>query len=248
MSLLIQSESYKLVRSKAFGLILLIVLAIIALDLSSAINYSDVDMYGMYILGEIPSYSVFFQMALIAFAGFFSALDFQYGTIRNLISLGKHRVAIYFSKLFSIFAATAITIVFFTLIETLLYSAVYGFGDVPAGKYLLSFLNIIGLQIYFHFGYASVILMFVFICRSAVLPIVITFIMMFGNILLPQILGGFFGGKYAFLIDYLLQTYTEQIVPGAAVSNLALGTATCAGYIIVSSVIGVLAFWKSDVK
>jgi ABC-2 type transport system permease protein len=118
MTTLLSSEWYKIRKSRLLGFILLGVTA--QTLLFSLVPYVIRNRAVLERNGGAAANAdstMFFLLALwiAAFIGFFIASEFQTGTIRNPVALGKSRTHIYLSKLFSACVATAAIFIIFCI-------------------------------------------------------------------------------------------------------------------------------------
>ena len=73
-------------------------------------------------------------LAFAAFACFYIGEEFQNGTIRNTLSLGRNRMTYYVSKLLVTLLITTLGVVLITGLAMLAYTLAFGFGEVEGIK------------------------------------------------------------------------------------------------------------------
>lgn len=83
--------------------------------------------------------STILLICFIAFVGFFVAAEFQNGTIRNILSLGKCRTTMFISKLLMSFTALTAIFVITVVVAVVGHSLQYGFGDMRIAAFVRYF-------------------------------------------------------------------------------------------------------------
>ncbi|MCD8539642.1 MAG: ABC transporter permease [Leadbetterella sp.] len=123
-----------------------------------------------------------------AFGGFYIASEFQNGGIRKALALGKSRASVFMAKVLSMIIGIAILLFVTVLVQTIGNTIVSGFGDMPAGEFVVFFLRNFLHIIIFHLPYAGFFTMFVFLTQKPGLTILFSFC--YETIIL--VFGGFF--------------------------------------------------------
>jgi ABC-type transport system involved in multi-copper enzyme maturation permease subunit len=116
---------------------------------------------------QIVGLSPFLCIWLSAFVSFFVAAEFQYGTIRNVLALGKGRTQVYLSKQGAVFFATFAFTLLIAILAAAVSSARAGFGNVPPAEFLRFFAVIFVLQLLYHCVYAALFNSIAFIVQNA---------------------------------------------------------------------------------
>ncbi|MDR1000969.1 MAG: ABC transporter permease [Clostridiales bacterium] len=265
MTTLFSSDIYKLLRNKAaiFGIIGSIALSV-GLSLISYYSYikrgaADIPFYGqegVEILGGVSSVITFW---LAVFVAFFVASEFQYGTVRSEISLGKPRTWIYFSKFLctviifaSAFLAVSVTM---TLINTILYN----FGDMSAVEFISYFAWNYFMRLLFALPCAAIFCAIAFIGKSPALTIAFGVMYMFVMAAVTQLLLGYINveGPLNLALRVSPEYYGTFFGKTDSLAEIgAIGVEhftrdsiiVCTGYIAAACALGCLVFSKKDVK
>ncbi|MDR1533056.1 MAG: ABC transporter permease [Clostridiales bacterium] len=251
MTTLLSAEKYKLLRSRALYVILGCLGAIFAFSLWKAVTdgYVTLGKDGVYAPAAMD---FIFTLWFPAFIGFFAAMEFQNGTIRNILCLGKSRLMVYLSKLAAVYAGVAVMILFVSAAATAGYSAAFGFGDIALEEYAASFLRAFLLQIVCFSALASVFTMFAFISGTPIMTVILGVGYIITSLFFRQGLYTMFNGRLAFLAeffpDYYLQLLAQQglergvTIPAARAAVLSLLWAAAAAFI------GYGVFSRKDLK
>lgn len=139
---LLTAERIKLARSKK----LILVLAILSLlPIIQAVNSKMVVNYGTELIQAkdtvingatgilmMEKNGLTVLLVMCAFIGFFIGEEFQNGTIRNALSLGRSRTHYYLSKLVIASLLTLIGVLAMTVIGVISFTSVLGFGEFAA--------------------------------------------------------------------------------------------------------------------
>jgi len=78
-------------------------------------------------------------LVMSAFISFFIGEEFQHGTIRNALSLGRSRTHYYLSKLATASLLTLVGVTLLTALGMIGYSVVFGFGEAAGIRNYVSF-------------------------------------------------------------------------------------------------------------
>jgi ABC-type transport system involved in multi-copper enzyme maturation permease subunit len=267
MTTLFSSDIYKLLRNKAaiFGIISFIALfagvplinyylhAVVRHDLGSVSVYGQ---QSIEILGDISSVLSFW---LAVFVAFFVGSEFQYGTIRGGLSLGKPRVWIYLSKFLCTVIIFALAFLIVSVVITLTNTILYSFGDMSAVEFISYFAWNYSMRLLYALPFAAVFCAIAFIGRSPALTIAFGTMYMFAMAILSQFLfeqinvEGPLNIVLRILPDYygmfFEKTATLIDVGAIGVKNFTRDSIiVCVGYIVAACGLGCFAFIKNDVK
>lgn len=246
MKTLISTEWYKLFRNK----VLLFILSGVAMQtlLVIALYHTANRALGPGQTGimMLVNTSLFTQIWILAFVGYFISSEFQNGAMRNILSLGKDRIHVYLSKLFSTFFATFTILVVVATISTLGLTALYGFGDMNFTEFLSYFTSTFFIQFIYHLPHAAVLLMLAFISRSLGMTLMLGIGYWIVNANVPSILRAL---NVVSTIEYFPDYYISRL---ASLHNdprfITNGFIVCVVYIIMTGIISCIVFRKSDIK
>jgi len=137
---LLTAEKIKLIRSKKLWIVLSIFAFFpiyqvansrLAVHYGTELNQAiDTVINGATGVLMIEKNGLTILLVMSAFISFFIGEEFQHGTIRNALSLGRSRTQYYLSKLVVASSLTLVGAILLTLVGMISYSMVYGFGEV----------------------------------------------------------------------------------------------------------------------
>ena len=146
---LLTAERIKLLRSKKLWIVIsiLILLPIYQVVNSKiSVNYGsdlvqakDTVINGAtgILMMEKNGFTILF--VICAFISFFIGEEFQNGTIRNALSLGRSRTHYYLSKLVTASLLSLVGVIIMTILGVIGFSVVFGFGEVAGITNYLSY-------------------------------------------------------------------------------------------------------------
>ncbi|MGI6120464.1 MAG: ABC transporter permease [Desulfosporosinus sp.] len=247
MTTLISAEWYKLIRSKVLAVILggVTVQTLIQV-LAEYINREASPVPGQFGVTVPADTSLFLQVWLVAFVGYFVASEFQNGTMRNTLALGKNRTHVYLSKLLSAFVAIAVIYATVSIVSTAGLSAVAGFGDMTLSEFSRFFFWNFSMQLLYHLTFAAMFIMFVFLSRSVGMSILLSIGYWIVKMFLPMVFG-VLGLAFAvqFLPDYYISAFKGLSGDPTFITK---GIVVSVAYIVIASIIGCIVFKKTDIK
>jgi len=256
---ILKADFFRLFKSKSFYICALVSavlfgLAIFVLDWSikvtaaqgfeMAFPYNDALSYGIvsFMDGTV-------HMITGIFVAIFVTSEFSHGTMKNVVSKGFSKVYIYLSKLIAMTVAEYI-IVFATFVTGTLCAWIVTkeFGSL-SGDFGEYFFKSIGIELYLSFALIALMLMVSMSIKNmgGSIAINILGVMSLGNILF-SLLEYMVNGKIKFSkfsLIYNISFYTKM---GASGSDYIRSLIVGAVFLIVSTVLGILIFKKSDVK
>ncbi|MBD8069582.1 ABC transporter permease [Bacillus sp. PS06] len=256
---LLTAERIKLMRSKK----LWIVLAILAiLPIYQVLNSKLTVYYGgeleqvidTVINGAsgvlmIKKNGLTILLVISAFISFFIGEEFQHGTIRNALSLGRSRTHYYLSKLVVASILTLVGVLIMTGLGIIGYSIVFGFGEVAEinnylGYAIKSFCTLYLLIL----ANVSVFVMISFLTKSSSISLIWSFLYTMVTGFAPGIFQQtehfkfvtyWFTESFLFYFDFArLETVSRY--PEMALVSLVT--------IVLSSAVGILLFKRTDIK
>lgn len=188
-------------------------------------------------------------LIMSAFVSFFVGEEFQHGTIRNALSLGRSRTHYYLSKLATAGVFTLVGVILLTLVGVASYSLVYGFGGIEGIQNYMIFTVKTFTTLYFLvFSTVSIYVMIGFMTKSSGASLIWSFLYTigtgFGAGIFQQTenfkeVTYWFTESYLFYADFADATGANSYLDMTVVSLITL---------VISSTIGILHFKLSDIK
>jgi len=247
MKQLIQAEWYKIQRSKTLRYLCI---AIFVGNFISVI--SSVIVKGTSVWGQSGVLQIGGSMNAIwfgAFAGFYIASEFQNGSIRNVLALGKNRVHVFLAKVVAMLIAITIMLFVLAVSLTICFTITSEFGTMTAGTYIPYFILNFFNELIFHLPYAGFFTLFAFIAKKPGLTILLAFGYEFLLLASGAGLENYPHKNLKFLLQYFPQYYYTKI--DEFLGNwqfITNGYWVCLGFTLIPVLIGIYYFKKSDIK
>src|SRR5690606_34217459 len=137
---LLTAERIKLIRSRRLWIVLSILFILPIYQVVNSVisvNYGaelvqakDTVINGATGILMMEKNGFTFLFVICAFISFFIGEEFQNGTIRNALSLGRSRTHYYLSKLVMASLLSLVGVIIMTALGMIGYSVVFGFGEV----------------------------------------------------------------------------------------------------------------------
>ncbi|MFT4414359.1 ABC transporter permease [Fredinandcohnia humi] len=256
---LLTAERIKLFRSKK----LWIVLGILSLlPIYQSINSKITVHYGTKLVQAIDTVingatgilmieknGLTILLVMSAFISFFIGEEFQNGTIRNALSLGRIRTHYYLSKFVISALLSLVGVIVMTAIGMISFSVVFGFGDVA------------GISDYFSFAIKSFSTLYLLILANVSIYVMISFLSKNSGIsliwsFLYTIGTGFGAGIFQQTkhFKYVTNWYTESFLfysdfaRPADITQFPEMIMVSLITIVLSSTLGILIFKRTDIK
>ncbi len=244
---LLNSEWYKLSRSKTLLYLMLLLLVINTFNIITNRLLKSQLLQGQE--GIFQAGSSVNAMWFGAFAGFFIASEFLNGGIRNALALGKTRSSVFIAKIFSMVLCIVMLLLVIVLVQTIGNSIVNRFGDMPFDEFVFYFLKNFLHTLIFHLSYAGFFTMFAFLTQKPGLTILLSFC--YETIIL--VCGGFFenfkGQNLRPLLQCFPQYYYTKIDNNLTNPQFFVnGYLVCLLYFFVPIIISIFIFKKMDIK
>ena len=256
---LLTAEKIKLVRSKKLWIVLgilslLPILQVVNSNIS--VNYGaelnqtkDTVINGATGILMMEKNGLTVLLVMSAFICFFIVEEFQKGTIRNTLSLGRSRTYYYMTKLAVAALLTLVGVILMTVFGIMGFSAVFGFGEVAEISNYLWFAIKAFLTLYFLIlANVSIYVMISFLTKNSAVSLIWSFLYTiatgFGAGIFQQTkhfkqLTFWFTESFLFYSDFAkpvdIAKYPEMIL----VSIIT---------IVLTSIIGILLFNRTDIK
>ncbi|UOQ87183.1 ABC transporter permease [Gracilibacillus salinarum] len=256
---LLTAERIKLFRSRK----LIIVLAILAiLPIIQVANSKMTVHYGNELVQVIDTVingatgvlmikknGLTVLLVLSAFINLFIGEEFQNGTIRNALSLGRSRTHYYASKLVIAAILSLVGVLIMAVIGMISYSAVFGFGEVAEiNNYAVYAVQSFGTLYLLILANVSIYVMITFLTKNSAVSLIWSF--------LYTLATGFGAGIFQQTEHFKQVTYwftesflfyfnfasTEDVARYPEMMLVSLIT------IMISSIIGIVIFKRTDIK
>lgn len=252
---LFSAEMYKIRHTKLLWVILGLVVLQTWIQMDGLRSLEKEPVLGQIAITRICDASPFLCIWLSAFVGFFIAAEFQNGTIRNALALGKKRSSVYLAKLTAVFLACIGMVTVTAITATAVCSVLFGFGGMSLREFLQFFLWTYFNQNVYHLAYAALFTMFAFVSRNVAMTVLLGVGWTIAEMFIIGFLGDYQDGSLAFARDILPSLYVAifyseeydaywynnavQIIKGIAASVFFIGA---------SSIAGISFFGKNDIK
>ncbi|MDT2759762.1 ABC transporter permease [Enterococcus xiangfangensis] len=186
---------------------------------------------------------------LAALVSFFINEEFQQGTIRNALSIGRSRSSFYFAKGVTLAVVTLVACLLLTFFEIICFTIFFGFGSMDGiDHYFLYAVNTF-LTIYLLIlANIAVFVMISFITKNIGVSLIWNWLYILGIIFAPSLLQR--SAATQFLLDWITGTflfYTSFTQP-AEIARFPWMILVSLLTIVVSSGIGIFFFKRSDIK
>lgn len=208
-----------------------------------------VDASGLsYVEHLLNDVSFVFLIAIIPFVFCVSVPSFSDGTIKNDISWGMSRTALYISKLLVLVILSVLLYVFFIGSGLLLATIFFGFGDVLPG-FWLNLLQAMGAQL---FGVLAVCALMLFLSFLFKKPYVLTEILA-GILLVPMVIdliARLFGADLSWVLYFDLPSTIQNFGSlGLLDSRMVfIGLGVTATWFFTSLLAGITLLKKAEIK
>lgn len=261
MKNLIQSDFYRLFKSKSFYIcsaisMFLITLGIIILKLSNNMLKEANPQFTGFPYKNALSYAVVaFQdssvtMIISIFIAIFIVVEFSHGTMKNPVSKGFGKLQIYLAKLITMSTA-AIIIFAFTFLAGLIAAMIVlkGMGDINSDS-IVYILKVIGIELILNFALIAIYIMVSMIIRNLGGVIAVNIIGVISVGLLPFKLVEFLthgkleATKYWILNNIAFYAMNESAKGSDFLRSALVGIV----FFAIATVIGIFVFQKSDIK
>ena len=248
MTPLIRAEWYKLRRSKLLGMILagVAVQTVIQIVSSYVLREPSLGQNGVLMLADNSS---LLCVWIAAFVGLFIASEFQNGTIRHSIALGRDRTHVFLSKVFS--AAIGVTAIFAVVsgVATLGFGAAFSFGELAVGEFLRFLTWNFVMQLLYHFTFAAVFTMLAFLGKNPGMTVLLSIGYVIAILAIGAFLNNYPDGGLKYALEVFPQYYISEFgtISGDPV-GITNGVIVSAAYIALALIIGCTVFNKSDIQ
>lgn len=257
---LFKAERIKIFKSKKMWLTLgaLLLLSIYqVIDAKLAVNAGavlrqkiDIVVNGASGLLMIKKNGFAIELILMAFTAFYIGEEYQAGTIRNVLSLGRSRTACYLVKLGVVELVSLLGMLLVSATGMLGYGLCFGFGEIAGiaayGTYALKTLSVLLLLV---LSVSAVTVLLAMWLGNVGTTLIASFLFIMGSGFGPSLLQRFknleflkkwFSNTFLFYGDFSSPQFLHQLFPEMLLCSLAT--------IMVSLGIGVVVFQHQDVR
>lgn len=256
---LLAAEKIKLLRSKKLWIVLSILLLLPILQAVNSVvsvNYGDelVQVIDTVVNGAtgvlmIKKNGLTILLVIVAFISFFIGEEFQHGTIRNALSLGRSRTHYYMAKLMIAALLSLVGVIGMTIIGMISYTLAIDFGNVAEINNYMSYAwKAFGTLYVLILANVSVYVMISFLTRSSSIALIWGFLYTIATGFLPglfQQTEHFKQITFWFTESFLFYTNFASPADVAQFPEMVLVSLIT---IVLSSAVGVLLFTRSDIK
>lgn len=261
MKNLLQSDFYRLFKSKSFYICTLVAVFLMSLNLFildwSVKTLGDKnEMYSVLPFKDGISYglSVFSNsnvlMILAIFSAIFVTAEFAHGTMKNAVSKGFNKLHIYLSKLVTVVVAGFILLFITAIVSSLYATFVTGsIGDFT-GEYVGYIFKTMGIELLLNVALTAVLVMVAMVVKNlgGVIAIDVIGVLSLGSLFFMA-LEYFLDSKIKFTEFDLLNNIAFYFVNQTAIgSDYIRSVIVGLIYFIIASTLGIFIFKKADVK
>lgn len=257
---LLTAEKLKIIKSRkmwfVLGLVIFLAVYLPINDYSMHINYGkimnlrrDTVINGATAIMIAKKANGFILVIFGAFVSLYIGEEFQYGTIRNALSLGRSRTKYYLSKLVTAEIITLFLTLLLTILGVSIYTLCFGFGQIEGFSNVWEFwTKVFFAELLLTLAATATSVALTFIVRNTSLALITTFVYTLLVAFLPGIFNHY--ESLSFLPEWFVQTwliYTDFASSGiyAQIPQMIVVSLVT---IVVSSAIGMMVFQKSDIK
>lgn len=259
MTNLLAADRIKMFKGKkvpiVFGLFILLPLIQVATSMlnvhygSELILEKDIVIDGASGILMMKKNAFMIYSITCALTSFFIGEEFQYGTIRNTLALGQNRSRYYFSKFITISAISLFGMGLMTVVGMLAYGAAFGFGQIPEVENYIGYaFQVAVVQVLLIIANIAVFVMIAFIFKQVGLSLLWMFIYIVGTGFAPGVFQN--TTHFKFLTDWFVEAlflYSDFSLQ-QTIERFPFMILVSLATIVVSSVIGVQLFKRSDIK
>ncbi len=256
---LITADRIKLLRSKKIFIVLIVlsVLPIIqAINSKMTVNYGtelvqaiDTVINGATSILLMEKNGLTILLVMCAFISFFIGEEFQNGTIRNALALGRNRTHYYVAKLVIAAILTFVGVTVMTLFGMISFSIMFHFGEVAEiNNYFNYAIKSFSTLYILILANVSVFVMISFLTKNSGISLIWSFLYTMATGFLPGIFQQtqpfkqvtfWFTETFLFYSDFAKPADIEKFPEMIMVSFIT---------IMLSSALGILLFRRTDIK
>lgn len=214
------------------------------MGVGNSIDSINVELSGASLLSQTFTGNSI-QVLMAIFISVFVATEFSCGAMKNIAAKGFSRTKIYLSKLTAV-SLGSIALMLISCVASVLCGTIFwGFGDGIELKGLLIFL---GMQLLMQIALAALFTMVAMIFRSHAASIAINLGLIMFVPLLFQLIALILQKESGLADLWLVQNIINLSTFSPLQSDIIKGLIASGVYLVLSTVIGCLAFRKQDIK
>ncbi|MDR1147191.1 MAG: ABC transporter permease [Spirochaetaceae bacterium] len=261
MTKILDADFYKLRHNIGFKLLPLVVIAwsivtscfMLFIENGATVEgeyFTNADVFGFMPAGYLGAHALstisnVYSMVIIVFCGLFISTEFTQGTIRNAVCAGVSRAKMYISKLAACAAMLALCM-FVSLVSLVTgFTVLYGFGD--GAGFFRDTAMMFAMQFLYHLTYAGIGCLLSFLIPNIAFAVAAGMVIVIFEGVLVEICTAFdaLHGIAPLIPQYYVTRLNDNpgnfgfLVSGALVSIV---------FVLITAVIGCMAFRRQDIK
>ncbi len=258
----LRADFYKLLRMKSFYIcgIIAMLLSVLNIGLSVYVmktTYASIpaSYFGFNGLVAFQNGLSSANLFFVIFISLFVSGEFTYGTIKNMVSSGRSRVSIYFSKIVSGISVVVIYSMACALVSGIIGTIAWGIGDNITRNDYLDLFRTIGLYILAEISRQCLFVMVGFIFKNSGSTVAINLLIAMGvfsrifSSLVDKLINNIPNIKDFSLEKYLPSHYCIKFLSlDITQDTIITGIIVCLVAIVVFSMFGYFIFEKRDIN
>ena len=258
----LKADFYKLFRMKSFYICGAIAMLLSALSIGLSVyvmktTYASIpaSYFGFNGLVAFQNGLSSANMFFVIFTSLFVSGEFTYGTIKNMISSGRSRISIYFSKIVSGVSVVVMYSMACALVSGIIGTIAWGMGDNVTRNDYLDLFRTIGLYILAEFSRQCLFVMIGFIFKTSGSTVAINLLIAMGvfshiiSSLADKLINNIPNIKNFSLAKYLPSYYCmEFLSSNINQETIITGIIVCLVSTIIFSMLGYFIFEKRDIN
>ncbi len=260
MNNILKSDFYRLFKSKSYYICTIVALLLMVTNIfiykwqwetfseqlgMETFPYKDGITYGLTVFsnGNI-------LMIIAIFTAIFVTAEFAHGTMKNAVSKGFSKLQIYLSKLVTMTVAVILILLVNFIVSTIAGVIVIGSLGEFTGEFVAIMFKTIGIELLLNFALTAVLVLIAMVVRNL------------GGVIAIDIIGVFSLGSLIYIALELLVDGKIKFTQYSLMNNIsfynmnttAMGsdylrsTIVAVAFLVITTILGIVAFKKSDVK
>jgi ABC-2 type transport system permease protein len=212
--------------------------------------FTNADVFGFMPAGYLGAHALstisnVYSMVIIVFCGLFISTEFTQGTVRNAICVGTSRAKMYISKLFTSAAMLALCMVVSIISFVAGFTVLYGFGDGTG--FFRDTALVFAMQFLYHLTYAGIGCLLSFLIPNIAFSVAAGIVIVILEGVLVEICSAFDALRR--IAPLIPQYYVTRLNDNPDnFGFLVLGALVSIVFILITAVMGCMAFRRQDIK